>query len=55
MPFHNRTVEEVTALFDGYPMLDPGVVPVSDWHPEPSPDPNRPSVDAVIGGVGRRV
>jgi hypothetical protein len=55
MPFRNRTVEEVNAPFDGCQMLDPGVVPVSDWHPEPGPDPNRPSVDVVIGGVGRRV
>lgn len=54
MPFRNRTIEEVGSLFAGYQLLEPGVVPVSDWRPDPGPDPNRPSLDVVIGGVGLR-
>jgi hypothetical protein len=54
MPFRDRTADELRQLFAGYELLEPGVVPVSDWRPEPGPDTNRPSVDVVIGGVGRR-
>jgi SAM-dependent methyltransferase len=54
MPFRYRTAAEVRALFAGYELLEPGVVPVPDWRPDPGPDPNRPSQDVLIGGVGRR-
>ncbi|WP_344833041.1 SAM-dependent methyltransferase [Actinocorallia longicatena] len=29
-----RTPAEITALFDGYELLEPGVVPNPHWHPE---------------------
>jgi S-adenosyl methyltransferase len=53
-PFRNRTASHVTELFAGYELLEPGVVPVSDWRPAPGPDPNRPSADVLIAAVGRR-
>jgi hypothetical protein len=55
MPFRDRSVDQLRQLFAGYQLLEPGVVPVSEWRPDPGPDPNRPSVDVVIGGVGQRV
>jgi hypothetical protein len=54
MPFRDRTADQLRQLFAGYEVLEPGVVAVSDWRPDPGPDANRPSVDVVIGGVGRR-
>jgi hypothetical protein len=29
-----RTAEEIAAMFDDLAIVDPGVVPVTDWHPE---------------------
>jgi hypothetical protein len=53
MAFRYRTAAEVRDLFAGYELLEPGVVPVPDWRPDPGPDPHRPSNDVLIGGVGR--
>lgn len=30
-----RTSEQITALFGGFELIDPGVVPLPEWHPEP--------------------
>lgn len=30
-----RTHAQVTSLFGGLPLLPPGVVPVTEWRPEP--------------------
>jgi O-methyltransferase involved in polyketide biosynthesis len=54
MPFRTRTPDQITALFSGYQLLAPGVTVVSDWHPDPGPDPNRPTHDAFAGAVGQR-
>jgi hypothetical protein len=54
MQFRDRNPDQLRQLFAGYELLEPDAVPVSDWRPEPGPDTNRPSVDVVIGGVGRR-
>jgi hypothetical protein len=54
MPFRTRTPDQITALFHGYELVPPGVVGVSDWHPDPGPDPNRATRDAFLGALGRR-
>lgn len=54
MPLRYRTAAEVRDLFAGYDLLAPGVVPVSDWRPEPGPDPNRPRTGVLVGGVAQR-
>jgi hypothetical protein len=54
MPFRTRTAHQVEALFGGYRLEPPGVVPVSDWHPDPGPDPNRATHDAFIGGLAQQ-
>jgi hypothetical protein len=49
-----RSPKEVTSLFDGYDVVDPGVVYVPQWRPgdrDSLPDPD--SV-WIHGGVGRR-
>jgi hypothetical protein len=35
VPLVTRTREEITALFDGLALVDPGVVSLPDWRPEP--------------------
>ncbi|WP_435112960.1 SAM-dependent methyltransferase [Nocardiopsis synnemataformans] len=34
-PYHMRTVEDFTRFFDGLALVDPGVVCVTRWRPEP--------------------
>jgi hypothetical protein len=47
-----RTREEIAGFFDGFDLLEPGVVPVSRWRPEAAV----PDADAVwiAAGVGRK-
>lgn len=50
----NRTHAEVTALFDGLELIEPGVVVVNQWRAEPgSPDALRTDVGSY-GGVARK-
>ncbi len=37
--FSPRTMAEVSRFFDGLDLLEPGIVSVSDWRPEPGPRP----------------
>lgn len=34
-PLHLRTAEQVADLLDGLELVEPGIVPISDWHPDP--------------------
>jgi hypothetical protein len=55
-PLTLRDRQQLRTLFDGYELVDPGVVFVPLWHPD-SPDEigDHPELTAMIGGVGRRV
>jgi O-methyltransferase involved in polyketide biosynthesis len=49
VPYILRTVDEISAFFDGLELVEPGVVPVTRWRPEPgSPT---PEVIAEHGGL----
>jgi len=50
-----RPRAEFTALFDGLELIEPGVVPVSEWRAghEPPPRPD-PAEVAMFGAVGRK-
>jgi SAM-dependent methyltransferase len=53
-PVTLRSRAEVAALFDGFDLVDPGVVWLQDWRPDPAgvlAGPQRPK--ASFGGVGR--
>jgi hypothetical protein len=53
LPAKVRGGDEVTALFAGYDVVEPGVVAVSDWRPDHDGEPDGlPSV--LVGGLGRR-
>lgn len=53
IPYRPRTPNEIEGFFEGLEMIDPGVVSVSRWRPEPAPSGEPVEVDA-FGGVGRK-
>lgn len=53
-PMTMRTPDQVRRLFDGYELLDPGVVYLPQWRPEPGPVDERPERFTGVAGVGRR-
>jgi hypothetical protein len=52
VPYMSRTAAQVEGYFAGLDLVPPGVVPVADWRPDPSPFPS-PQVDS-LAGVGRK-
>ncbi|HEU5027588.1 MAG TPA: SAM-dependent methyltransferase [Spirillospora sp.] len=48
-PYKLRSPEQIAAYFDGLELLDPGVVSVSQWRPEPNPWGSPPEVTAFCG------
>jgi hypothetical protein len=69
LPYHPRDPAQVTDLFDGLRLIDPGVVPISQWRPDPSPftpppvpawgsalpDDHQPIAPEISGGCTRAV
>lgn len=51
VPYNMRTPEEITSMFDGLDLVPPGVVPVSQWHPEPG---DEQGGVYQYGGIGRK-
>jgi hypothetical protein len=51
-PYLLRTPALIAGFFDGLELLEPGVVPVSLWRPDPSPF--TPAEVDNFGGVGRK-
>ncbi|MPY58675.1 SAM-dependent methyltransferase [Streptomyces spongiae] len=52
-PYRLRSPEQLAGFFDGLDLLDPGVVPITDWRPDPSLAPSKGEVIA-LGGVARK-
>jgi S-adenosyl methyltransferase len=46
-PYHLRSPEEITGYFDGLELVEPGVVSIPHWRPEPGPLP--PAMDGYCG------
>ena len=55
VPYRLRSPAQVTGFFDGLELVEPGVVSVSQWRPNPADAVGGPppAVDA-FGGVGRK-
>jgi S-adenosyl methyltransferase len=49
-----RSRAEVEALFAGMELVEPGIVPVSEWRPDPGAELPQPKDVAVWGAVGRK-
>ena len=52
IPYHLRSPEQITRLLEGLEPVAPGVVPIHQWRPDPSPFESVP-VDAW-GGIGAK-
>ena len=54
-PMTMRTPEQVERLFDGWELVEPGLVYLPQWRPEPgSPELDRPERMPGLAGVGRK-
>jgi O-methyltransferase involved in polyketide biosynthesis len=53
VPYHLRTPEQITGFFAGLDPVEPGVVPIQRWRPEPNPF-GPPAEVATMGGVARK-
>ncbi|MYV89489.1 SAM-dependent methyltransferase [Streptomyces sp. SID1034] len=53
-PLVMRSREEVTAFFDGFEVLEPGVVSMPLWRPEGEADQEDPYAFSGFAGVGRK-
>jgi hypothetical protein len=51
-PYNLRSPGQITCLFEGLELLEPGVVPIHEWKPAPNPL-SGIAVDAW-GGIGRK-
>jgi S-adenosyl methyltransferase len=51
--YHLRSREQIAGFFDGLDLVEPGLVAVSRWRPEPSPF-GGPQVETTLGGIGRK-
>lgn len=52
-PYQLRSIEQITACFDGLELVEPGVVQLSGWRPGPS-DVGTPEPVDAYGGVARK-
>lgn len=48
-----RTHEEIQAFFGDFELVEPGLVPVGQWHPDAAQDPGA-EVRTAVGGVARK-
>ena len=53
VPYNVRTRAQVAAYYEGLELVEPGVVPIPQWRPEPGPF-RGPTDVAEIGGIGRK-
>ena len=53
VPYQLRSPEQISGFFHGLELLEPGVVPVSQWRPDPSPFGPPQPVD-TYGGMARK-
>nr|WSY49811.1 SAM-dependent methyltransferase [Streptomyces sp. NBC_00886] len=52
--YHLRSPERIAAFFDGLETIEPGIVPISQWHPEPVDVGRDPSHMDTVCGIGRK-
>lgn len=53
-PLAVRSRDEIERFFDGFDLVDPGLVPVSHWRPEDPVGPEDPVASGGFAGVGRK-
>lgn len=53
-PLRMRSRAEVERFFDGFELVEPGLVPLPDWRPDAPTEEEDPSVFSGFAGVGRK-
>jgi hypothetical protein len=53
--FHPRDKATVARFFDGMELIEPGIVPISDWHNDTPPSERPPAADVGIYGAVARI
>ncbi len=51
--FQSRTLREIAGFLDGLDLVEPGLVAIEEWRPEPD-DPAAPFPSSLYGAVGRK-
>lgn len=54
-PAYTRDRAQITELFDGFELVDPGVVYTPQWRPDVEDEVLEPGRSAALGGVGRKI
>jgi hypothetical protein len=55
-PFVNRTRDQIAALFTGYDLVEPGLVPLPRWRPDTGDEPDADAARLpTYGGLGRKI
>jgi S-adenosyl methyltransferase len=54
IPYRLRSPEQVAGLFAGLELVEPGVVPLPRWRPDPTKGDGPPREIDAVGGVGRK-
>ncbi|MFG2040998.1 SAM-dependent methyltransferase [Dactylosporangium sp. NPDC048998] len=49
---HLRTPQQVAGLFDGWSVIEPGLVPITEWYPDPEDD--EAPQPAVLAALARK-
>jgi len=52
-PLIMRPREAIARFFEGYDMVEPGLVPMADWRPDTAREDEDPYAFAGFAGVGR--
>ncbi|MEU0336483.1 SAM-dependent methyltransferase [Streptomyces sp. NPDC006193] len=52
-PLVMRSRDEIARFFEGYDMVEPGLVPMPLWRPDPAPQDEDPYAFSGFAGVGR--
>ncbi len=52
-PLIMRSRDEIARFFEGYDMVEPGLVPMPHWRPESAPQDEDPYAFSGFAGVGR--
>ncbi|KPI17026.1 protein of unknown function DUF574 [Actinobacteria bacterium OK074] len=52
-PLIMRSRDEVARFFEGYDMVEPGLVPMASWRPDTAPEDEDPYAFSGFAGVGR--
>ncbi|TGA96618.1 SAM-dependent methyltransferase [Streptomyces sp. MZ04] len=53
-PLIMRSRDEIARFFEGYDMVEPGLVPMPHWRPDTSPEEEDPYAFSGFAGVGRK-